>query len=100
MLAYPCKEPRTKTCFTYKQCINSETLGQLRVRCEFYRKVLRLGKVFKLRRLRVSENMILRIFGPNRDEVTGEWRKLHNEELNGLYSTPNIVRLMKSRITR
>jgi hypothetical protein len=42
--------------------------------------------------LSVSENRVLRrIFGPKRDEVTGEWRKLHNEELNNLYSSPNIV---------
>jgi len=38
-----------------------------------------------------------RIFGPRRDEVTGEWRRLHNEELNDLYSSPNIVRVIKSR---
>ena len=45
------------------------------------------------------ENMVLRrIFGPKRDEVTGEWRKLHNEELNDLYCSPNIVRVIKSRI--
>jgi len=41
-----------------------------------------------------------RIFGPRRDEVTGEWRRLHNEELNDLYSSPNIVRVIKSRSTR
>jgi len=52
-------------------------------------------------KLRVFENMVLRrIFGPRRDEVTGEWRKLHNEELNGLYSSPNIVRAIKSRRMR
>jgi len=50
------------------------------------------------RRLRVFENRLIRgIFGPKRDEVTGEWRKLHNEELNDLYSSPNIVRVIKSR---
>jgi hypothetical protein len=49
------------------------------------------------RRLRVSENRLLRIFGPERDDVTGEWRKLHNEELKDLYSLPNIVRVIKSR---
>ena len=50
------------------------------------------------RKLRVFENMVLRrIFGPRRDEVTGEWKGLHNEELNGLYSSPNIVRVIKSR---
>jgi hypothetical protein len=53
------------------------------------------------RRLRVFENSVLRrIFGPKRDEVTGEWRKLHNEELNDLYSSPTIVRVMKSRRMR
>ena len=41
-----------------------------------------------------------RIFGPKRDEVTGEWRKLHNEELSDLYSLPNIVRVVKSRKMR
>jgi hypothetical protein len=52
-------------------------------------------------RLRVFENRVLRrVFGPKRDEVTGEWRKLHNEELRDLYSLPNIVRVVKSRRTR
>ena len=44
--------------------------------------------------------MLKRIFGPKRDEVTGEWRKLHNEELNNPYCTPNIVRIIKSRRMR
>ena len=49
------------------------------------------------RRLRVFENRVLRgIFGPKRDAVTGEWRKLHNEKLNDLYFSPNIVRVIKS----
>ena len=49
-------------------------------------------------RLRVFENRVLsRMFGPKRDEVTGEWRKLHNEELNDLYSSPNIIWVIKSR---
>ena len=50
------------------------------------------------RRLRVFENRVLRrVFGSKRDEVTGEWRKLHNEELSDLYYLPNIVRVVKSR---
>ena len=53
------------------------------------------------RKLRVFENMVLRrIYGPRRDEVTGEWRRLHNEELNDLYSSPNIVRVIKSKRMR
>ena len=52
-------------------------------------------------KLRVFENMVLkRIFGPRRDEVTGELRRLHNEELNDSYSSPNIVRVIKSRRMR
>jgi uncharacterized membrane protein len=52
-------------------------------------------------RLRVFENrMFRRIFGPKRDEVTGDWRKLHNEELHGLYSSPSIVRVIKTRRMR
>ena len=50
------------------------------------------------RRMGVFENRVLRrIFGPKREDVTGEWRKLHNEELNDLYCSPNIVLVMKSR---
>jgi len=53
------------------------------------------------RKLRVFEKMVLRrIFGPRRDEVRGEWRRLHNEELNDLYPSPNILRVIKSRRIR
>jgi hypothetical protein len=52
-------------------------------------------------RLRVFENRVLRrIFGPKRDEVTGGWRKLRNEELHNLYSSPSIIRMIKSRRIR
>jgi hypothetical protein len=52
-------------------------------------------------RLRVFENRVLRrIFGPKRDEVTGGWRKMHNEEFQNLYSSPSIIRMTKPRMMR
>jgi len=52
-------------------------------------------------RLRVFKNRVLRmLIGPKRNEITGEWRKLHNEELNDLHSSPNIIWVIKSRIMR
>jgi hypothetical protein len=64
--------------------------------CETWSLTLR-----KEHRLRVFENRVLRrIFGPTRDEVTGEWRKLHNRELHNLYSSPDIIRQIKSRRMR
>jgi hypothetical protein len=61
--------------------------------CETWLLTLREG-----RRLRVLGNRVLRrIFGPKRDEVTGDWRELYNEELNDLYSSSTVVRVMKSR---
>ena len=53
------------------------------------------------RRLRVFKNRVLRnIFGPKRDEVTGDWKKLHNVELTCMYSLPNIIRVIKSKRMR
>jgi hypothetical protein len=52
-------------------------------------------------RLKVCENRVLRrVFGPKRDEVTGDWRKLHNEELHNLYSSTNIIRMIEPRRMR
>jgi hypothetical protein len=64
--------------------------------CETWSRTLR-----EKQRLRVFENRVLRrIFGPKGDEATGEWRRLHNEELNDLYSSPNIIRVIKPRRMR
>ena len=64
--------------------------------CETWSLILR-----EKRRLRLFENMVLRrIFGPTRDEVTGDWRRLHIEELNDLYCSPNILRVIKWRRMR
>jgi hypothetical protein len=64
--------------------------------CETWSLTLR-----KEHRLKVLQNRELRrIFGPKRDEVTGDWRKLHNEKLHNLYSSPNIIRMIKSRRMR
>ena len=58
---------------------------------------LSLSHTGKERRLRVFENRLLRrIFGPKRDKASGEWRRLHNEELNDIYCSPNIIRVIKS----
>jgi len=64
--------------------------------CETWSLILR-----EERKLRVFHKVVLRrIFEPKRDEVTGEWRRLHNKKLNDLYSSPNIVRVIKSRRMR
>jgi hypothetical protein len=71
-------------------------LGWVRFSCKY-----KCVSVEKIGRLRMFENRVLRrIFGPKRDEVPEEWRKQHNEELNDLYSSPIIVRVIKSRRMR
>jgi hypothetical protein len=51
--------------------------------------------------LKVSENIVLRrIFGPTWEEITGDWKKLHNEELHNLHSSPDVIRMIKSRMMR
>jgi len=64
--------------------------------CNVFQKFLNV----KLKFIYYSRTILRRIFGPKRDEVTGEWKKLHNEELNNLYSSPNIVWVIKSRRVR
>jgi hypothetical protein len=60
-----------------------------------------VGRLREEHRLRVFENRVLRrIFGPKSDEVTGEWRKFHNKKLHDLYSSPSIIRIIKSRKMR
>jgi len=80
-------------CYKCVQALSKSILKLLPVvlyGCETWSLTLR-----EERKLRAFENMVLRrIFGSRRDEVTGEWRRLHNEELNDLYSSPNIVRVI------
>jgi hypothetical protein len=77
---------------TDQNCIHEEIKSRLNMEIACYH---------SLHRLRVFENRVLRrIFGPKREEVTGEWRKLYNEELHNLYSSPDIIRKIKSRRMR
>jgi hypothetical protein len=81
-----------RVCYVKDQDIQNYNFTVVLYGCETWSLTLR-----DEHRLRVFENRVLRrVFGPKRDEVTGEWRKLHNEELNDLYSLPNIVRVVKS----
>jgi hypothetical protein len=95
-------------CYHLVQKILSSRLLSKNLNTKIYRTIILLIVLYgcetwsltlrEERKLRVFENMVLRrIFGPGRDEVTGEWRRLHNEEINDLYCSTNIVRVIKSR---
>ena len=98
-------------CYYSVQNILSSSLLSKNLKIKIYRTIIFLVVLYECetwsltlreeRRLRVFENRVLRrIFGPKRDGVTGEWRKLHNKELNDLYVSPNIVWEIKSRRMR
>jgi len=93
-------------CYYSEQNLLSSRLLSRNLKIEIYRTIILPVVLFgretwsltlrEERKLRVFENMVLRrIFGPRSDEATGEWRSLHNEGLNDLYSSPNIVRVIK-----
>ena len=93
-------------CYHSVQNLLSSSLLSKNLKIKIYRTIMLLIVLYgcetwsltlrEERRLRVFESRVLRrIFGPKRDEVTGEWRKLHHEELNDLYCSPGIIRLIK-----
>ena len=98
-------------CYYSVQNLLSSNLLSKKLKIKIYRTIILTGVLYgcetwsltlrEERRLRVFQNKVLRrVFGSKRDEVTREWRKLHNEEFSDLYSLPNIVRVVKSRRMR
>ena len=105
-----CSEPRN-ACYHSVQNLLSSRLLSKNLKIKIYRTIILPVVLYGCetwsltmrdeRKLRVFENMVLKtIFAPRRDEIMGEWRRLHYEELNDLYSSPNIVRVIKSRRMR
>jgi hypothetical protein len=101
----------TLTCYHSVQSLLSSRLLSRNVKVKIYKTIILPVVLYgcetwsltlrEEHRLRVFENRVLRrIFGPKRDEVTGEWRKLHNEEVRNLYSSPDIIRQVKARRMR
>jgi len=99
------------TCYHAVQNLLSSSLLSKNLKIKIYRNIIFPFVLYgcetwsltlrEERRLRMFETRVLRrIFGPKRDEVTGHWRKLHSEERNDLYRSPNIVRVIKSRRMR
>jgi hypothetical protein len=93
-------------CYHSVQCLLSSRLLSRNVKFKIYETIILSVVLYRCEtwsltlrdehRLRVFENRVLwRLFGPNRDEVIGEWRKLHNEELHNLYYSPDIIRQIK-----
>jgi len=92
-------------CYHWVQNLLSSSLLSKNIKIKIYRTIILPIVLYGCETwsltLRVFKNRVLRIIsGPKRDEVTGEWRKLHNEEINDLHSSPNIVRVIKPRRTR
>jgi hypothetical protein len=97
-------------CYHLVQNLLSSSLPYKNIKVKIYRPIILPVALYgcktwsltlrEERRLRVFESRMLRVFGPKDDEVTGDWRKLHNQELNVLFSSPNIVRVIKTRRMR